>query len=277
MADPYADREQTRAKHFILKSYLQALAFKVLTFSDIAYVDGFSGPWETKTKNFSDLSFMIAISVLKDAQRQVKDRTGKLRNIRCFFSEDDPEAHAQLAQAVAKYHRPQEGFEIKTHEGKFEDAVTEIQSFVAASFALIFIDPTGWTGYPFDKTKPLFARAKCEVLINFMYDFINRFAHSGDIETVESLAPILGGLNWPERLDPPEDFREDCPACVECMKCGEFTDDPRKVDHGTVWCFDCLDNYDGPGDDYYSDFYGGGQATQGERYAEAAREKEKLG
>lgn len=202
MADPYADREQTRAKHFILKSYLQALAFKVLTFSDIAYVDGFSGPWETKTKNFSDLSFMIAISVLKDAQRQVKDRTGKLRNIRCFFSEDDPEAHAQLAQAVAKYHRPQEGFEIKTHEGKFEDAVTEIQSFVAASFALIFIDPTGWTGYPFDKTKPLFARAKCEVLINFMYDFINRFAHSGDIETVESLAPILGGLNWPERLDP---------------------------------------------------------------------------
>ncbi len=49
MADPYSRREQTKAKHFILKSYLQALAFKVLTFSDITYVDGFSGPWETKT------------------------------------------------------------------------------------------------------------------------------------------------------------------------------------------------------------------------------------
>jgi len=33
--NPYLDREQTRAKHFILKRYLQALAFKVLDFSDI--------------------------------------------------------------------------------------------------------------------------------------------------------------------------------------------------------------------------------------------------
>ena len=62
VTDAYSGREQTKAKHFILKSYLQALAFKVLTFSDITYVDGFSGPWETKTENFSDFSFMIAIA-----------------------------------------------------------------------------------------------------------------------------------------------------------------------------------------------------------------------
>jgi len=69
VTDPYLGREQTRAKHFILKSYLQALAFKVLTFSDVTYVDGFSGPWETKTENFSDSSFMIAIDVLRDTRR----------------------------------------------------------------------------------------------------------------------------------------------------------------------------------------------------------------
>src|SRR6266481_5203596 len=72
----YPSSEQTRAKHFILKSYLQALAFKVLTFSDVTYVDGFSGPWETKTENFSDSSFMIAITVLQDAQKQILQRTG---------------------------------------------------------------------------------------------------------------------------------------------------------------------------------------------------------
>jgi hypothetical protein len=48
VTDPYSGREQTKAKHFILKRYLQALAFKVLRFSDITYVDGFSGPWETR-------------------------------------------------------------------------------------------------------------------------------------------------------------------------------------------------------------------------------------
>src|SRR3974390_2009054 len=76
VTDPYSGREQTKAKHFILKSYLQALAFKVLTFSALTFVDGFSGPWETKTEDFSDSSFMIALNVLKDAQRQILERTG---------------------------------------------------------------------------------------------------------------------------------------------------------------------------------------------------------
>jgi three-Cys-motif partner protein len=202
VTDPYSGREQTKAKHFILRSYLQALAFKVLTFSDITYVDGFSGPWETKTENFSDSSFMIAISVLRDAQKRILERTGNRRRIRCFFSENDTEAFAQLRQAVARFHKPEEEFEIKTYYGKFEDAVSEIEAFIGASFPLIFIDPTGWTGYSFSKIKPLFARRKCEVLINFMYEFVNRFAHSSDEGVVDSLNPILGGPGWRDRLGP---------------------------------------------------------------------------
>jgi three-Cys-motif partner protein len=202
VSDPYSGREQTKAKHFILKSYLQALAFKVLTFSDITYIDGFSGPWETKTENFSDSSFMIALSVLRNAQQKILAQKQIQRRIRCFFSEHDSEAFVQLEQAVAPFHKPKDGFEVKTYCGKFEDAVGEIQSFSRNSFPLIFIDPTGWTGYPFDKIKPLFASPKCEVLINFMYEFINRFAYSGDKEIIASIAPILGGPDWPDRLDP---------------------------------------------------------------------------
>lgn len=202
MTDPYSGREQTKAKHFILKRYLQALAFKVLTFSDVTYVDGFSGPWQTKTENFSDSSFMIAISVLQDAQKRIQDRTGNRRRIRCFFSESNAEAFSQLREAVAPFHKPVEGFEIKTYCGKFEDAVDEIQAFIGNSFPLIFIDPTGWTGYPFNKIKALFVRPKCEVLINFMYEFVNRFAYSDDEEIVASLNPILGGPGWRDRIDP---------------------------------------------------------------------------
>jgi three-Cys-motif partner protein len=202
VSDPYFGREQTKAKHFILRRYLQALAFKVLTFSDITYVDGFSGPWETKTDNFSNSSFMIALAVLQDAQAWIKERTGLQRRICCFFSESNPEAFAQLQAAIALYHKPTDGFEIKAYRGKFEDAVSEIQAFIGASFPIIFIDPTGWTGYAFDKIKPLFARPKVEVLINFMYDYINRFAYSDDPEIIASLEPILGGPGWRERLDP---------------------------------------------------------------------------
>ena len=202
MSDPYSGREQTKAKHFILKHYLQELAFKVLTFSDITYVDGFSGPWETKAENFSDSSFMIAISVLKEAQKRILERTDNRRRIRCFFSESNAGAFEKLETAVAPFHSPADGFEIGTYSGKFEDAVREIQAFVGTSFPLIFIDPTGWTGYPFNKIKPLFARPKCEVLINFMYEFINRFAHSCDENITGSMAPILGGPDRPNRLDP---------------------------------------------------------------------------
>ena len=119
-----------------------------------------------------------------------------------FFSENDPDRFQDLEKVVKPFHRPTEEFEIKTYFGKFEDAVSEIQTFIGSSFPLIFIDPTGWTGYPFDKIKPLFARPKCEVLINFMYAFVRRFVHSEDEDTITSLNPILGGAGWRNRLDP---------------------------------------------------------------------------
>ncbi|MGK9233283.1 three-Cys-motif partner protein TcmP [Inquilinus limosus] len=201
MIDPYSGREQTKAKHFILRNYLQALAFKVLRFSDITYIDGFSGPWETKAENFGDSSFMIAISVLQDAQKVIQAQTGIQRRIRCFFSESNRDAYTKLREAVTPFHKPSERFEIKTYGGKFEDAVTNIQNFSTASFPLIFIDPTGWSGYPFSKIGPLFTGTKCEVLINFMYDFVNRFSNSENEDIIASLDPILGGSGWRDRLD----------------------------------------------------------------------------
>jgi len=198
MTDPYHGREQTKAKHFILKRYLQALAFKILTFKDIAYVDGFSGPWETKTEDFSDSSFKIAIDVLKDAQSKLQ---GTKRKIRCFFVEKDAKAFSKLQKAVLPFHQPDDGFEVATYHGEFVSAVTDINGFIGNSFPLIFIDPTGWTGFPLDEIKPLFQKARCEVLINFMYDHINRFVHSDDEKTVASLNGILGGPGWRNRLD----------------------------------------------------------------------------
>jgi three-Cys-motif partner protein len=198
----YTDREQTQAKHFILRGYLQELAYKVLRGWDIAYVDGFSGPWESRTPNFADTSFMIALEVLKEAQRIIHEQTGVRRNIRCFFSEKSGAAYQNLVSAVAPFHLPHAGFEIKTFHGEFVDAVSEIRAFVGRAFTLIFIDTTGWTEYPFTKVAPLFSYAKCEVLINFMYGHISRFITHPNEKVIASLDPILGGPGWQSRLDP---------------------------------------------------------------------------
>lgn len=202
MDEVYQRREQTAAKHYILRRYLQALAFKVLPHWEVTYVDGFSGPWKSNTADFSDTSFMIALQVLKDAQNVIFERDGKRPKVRCFFSENDPAAYAQLAHAVARFHNPAEFFEVKTYCGAFVDAIDEIEHFIGRSFPLIFIDPTGWTGYPLEKIKQLFARPKAEVLLNFMYDHVNRFAGVDDPEIIVHFDEILGGPGWRERLDP---------------------------------------------------------------------------
>lgn len=202
MTEPYKGREQSEAKHFILRRYLQKLTFKLLEGGsrELAYVDGFSGPWESRTSEYSDTSFMIAIDVLKDAHQKFRDK-GVPKTIKCFFVEDNPASYKQLAAAVAKHHDPANGFQIATFQGRFEDAVSEIMKFVGRAFALVFIDPTGWTGYPYHTIAPVLRQQPSEVLINFMYDHINRFAASTDPTIVETLDPILGGPKWAERLD----------------------------------------------------------------------------
>lgn len=202
MKDPYKGREQSKVKHFILRSYLQELAFKLLHAHDeLAYVDGFFGPWKSKSQNFSDTSFAIALDTLKDAQAFFAKQSQK-KTIRCFFVEEDPTSFKKLKEAVSPYNKPTEAFHVRTFEGKFEDAVQEITRFVNQSFVLLFIDPTGWTGYPYDKIGPLLMRTPGEVLINLMYDHVNRFAASDDPKIVQSFAPILGGPDWSSRLDP---------------------------------------------------------------------------
>jgi three-Cys-motif partner protein len=203
MADAYVGREQTEAKHFILRKYLQTLAFKILEggYPTLTYVDGFSGPWKSKTDDFSDTSFMIAIAVLRDAHKKFREK-GTPKEVRCFFVEEDLIAYARLNAAVRAHHDPANGFYVETFQGRFEDAVPKIVKFVGKSFALTFIDPTGWTGFPYSKITPLLLHQPGEVLINFMYDYINRFVASDDPAIVETFDSILGGPNWKTRLDP---------------------------------------------------------------------------
>ncbi|MGZ8371162.1 MAG: three-Cys-motif partner protein TcmP, partial [Caulobacteraceae bacterium] len=139
--------------------------------------------------------------VLKDDQVKLRQQSGRRRTIRCLFSESDPYAYRRFVEAVEPFNSPADSFEIKTYFGKFEDAVPSINSYIGTSFPLIFIDPTGWTGYPFTKIGPLFSGRRCEVLINFMYGFISRFVTHPDENVINSLNPILGGPGWQKRLD----------------------------------------------------------------------------
>lgn len=60
--DAYEGREQTYLKHFVLKNYLERVAYNIFSFQDnFAYVDCFSGPWKSGSQSYEDTSFKIAI------------------------------------------------------------------------------------------------------------------------------------------------------------------------------------------------------------------------
>ena len=62
----YAGREQSYVKHVLLESYLEKLVHKVASrYDQIAYVDGFAGPWLSANERFEDTSFGIALSAAR--------------------------------------------------------------------------------------------------------------------------------------------------------------------------------------------------------------------
>jgi three-Cys-motif partner protein len=179
----YAGREQTFVKHFILQRYLERFAHIVASgFDTITYVDCFAGPWQERSANLADTSFSIAIRELKKAKKTHKEISGRNICLRCFFIEKDREAYGRLREFFAK----ETDVTVETHNGEFETAIPQILTFIkgggSSNIPFIFVDPTGWTGFPLERIAPLLQLQPVEVLINFMTGDIRRFVGLKDTE-----------------------------------------------------------------------------------------------
>jgi len=175
--DKYKGREQSCVKHYVLRSYLQSLTYKLALGIKkpevvLTYIDGFSGPWKSSTEDYSDTSFQIAINELRKVRDDLSNR--KNLKLRCLFVEKDNEAFDMLKEYASTI----KDIQIKLIHGSFEDNIPEIVQFSKAvdnMFTFTFIDPTGWKGFGMNNIKPLLELQFSEVLINFMTDYIIRF------------------------------------------------------------------------------------------------------
>lgn len=197
--EPYDGREQSAAKHLILGSYLEALAFKVgqirknLTFN---YVDGFSGPWEYKTDDLSDTSPSLALERLLTVRRQLAAR-GQSFTVRAFFVSRS-RAGAELLETL-RSRFPDAQIEIVI--GEFEKRIDEARRFVRTGrdpFAFLFIDPTGWTGFGLQAITPLLREGRTEMLLNFMTGHISRFVDKGPPNVTSSFVDLFGDASYRE-------------------------------------------------------------------------------
>lgn len=188
----YRGREQTYLKHFFLERYLERVAYIIgWSYPKFVYVDGFSGPWKSDEEAFEDTSFTIAINKLRQVQTGLR-KAGRNPEIRCLFVEKDPKAFRQLKDATGRI----SDIGAEALQGEFEERMPDILRFVGSSFSLVFIDPTGWTGFGLRNITPILQHRPGEVLINFMFDHINRFLHDSRSEIVASFNRLFGGPGW---------------------------------------------------------------------------------
>ncbi|WP_030541526.1 three-Cys-motif partner protein TcmP, partial [Sphingobium sp. DC-2] len=192
----YAGREQALVKHHFLKHYLESLIHKIASkYGEVVYVDGFSGPWQNQGERFEDTSFGIALQALTDAGRSWAEMPHKPRSVKmtAHLVEKNPTAYRRLAELQPMF----PDVEIVTHNGNFTEIAPAIaRTIPAQAFAFILIDPKGFS-LDLQALKPLISRPRSEVVFNFMFDFVNRFALYDD----DKVAPIL------DRLIPTEDWR----------------------------------------------------------------------
>jgi three-Cys-motif partner protein len=158
-------------------------------FPEILYIDGFAGPGE-----YSGGEIGSPIIALDTALGYRPPLTAK---VHFLFIEKDEARAAHLREQVASRSLPP-NFRVivdaDTFEAAFERRFSEFvrNGRLIPSFA--FIDPFGWTGAPFSLVKRILGQRSCEVLVNFMYEEINRFI--GHPDQVPNFDSFFGTTSW---------------------------------------------------------------------------------
>ena len=189
----YRGKEQTYLKHFFLERYLETVAFHIgYSHRDFAYVDCFSGPWQSSDEALADTSIRIALDKLNYVKEGLAAQQ-RYAAIRAIFVEKDPAAFRALQAALEQH---QHAIKTTALPGTFEENIPTILQTVGSAFAFFFIDPKGWTGFAMDHIMPILCHQPGEVMINFMYDFINRFINYPEPANEQSLDRFFGTTEW---------------------------------------------------------------------------------
>jgi three-Cys-motif partner protein len=187
----------TAAKHEILRRYLQAWA-AILSqgnFPHIAFVDGFAGPG--RYSKGEDGSPIIAIKSVIEQPRPIRAK------VDFHFIELDTARSRHLANEITNLSIPG-NLTTQIHGGRsFQEAFPDIWNRYGPSSGrsrpptFVFIDPFGFK-IPFSYVAKILSAQSCEVLINFMFEEINRFLAQD--QQPDNFDELFGCPDWREGI-----------------------------------------------------------------------------
>jgi three-Cys-motif partner protein len=172
----YHSCEQTYVKHRILKLYLDSWAQKLASRArrhaiSLWYIDCFAGPWHAAEGDYRDTSIYIALEAL-NAAASTWGRQGFGIEMHAVFVEKDAAAFSELRDLLP---RAKGRVEVHPLHGAFGAHISTIQQLIGTDPAFLFVDPKGWKGAAMTYIAPLARRPERDVMINVMFDHINRF------------------------------------------------------------------------------------------------------
>jgi three-Cys-motif partner protein len=172
---------QTAAKHTLLREYLKAW-YPIMAQRErrVGYIDGFAGPGRYRSGEPG--SPLVALETLLDHTA--------LSTFHCDFVfkfiEADGARAAELERSISSLVAVRGGFPSNLHWSvetttfaestrSFLDSLDPQRRLIPA---LALIDPFGFKGASMSQITDLLRWDKCEVLFNFMFDSVNRWATS---------------------------------------------------------------------------------------------------
>lgn len=185
----WALEPHTAAKHQILRKYLDAW-FPILAANNkkIVYVDGFAGPGR-----YAGGEPGSPVIAMESAQTH---RAHLSKELVFLFIEERTDRADHLDAEIAKLGLPSH-FKVRVERGRFADKLERIldeidgdRSQIAPVFALI--DPFGFSGIPYTLIQRLLSMDRCEVLITFMVDSINRWLEHPDANIRAHIVETFG-------------------------------------------------------------------------------------
>lgn len=192
----------TQAKHEILRRYLGAwVPILVHQCGRARIIDGFAGPGEYEGGTIG--SPLIALQTLLTHPAQKVQEAIRKGNIELIFIEEDPRRSNHLRQLLTQQKLTVPKLRPRIITGTFLQEMEKLLTIMEREYTIgmptptfVFIDPFGYSHAPLNIIKRIMSLPMCEVLINFMYDEINRFL--GDPIKQQHFDRLFGTGEWRE-------------------------------------------------------------------------------
>ncbi len=188
---PY--EEQTKMKHKVLAEYFKVWATKLGIYKPVIFFDchgGCGAYWDTVKHEASWGSSILM------AQKAEMLRNDYGRKVCILVAEKDTENADNLRKVISFLKL---GVVPQVSDGDFESKISrpEIQKYYRDYPSLFFIDPFGFS-LRYHDLQRIMSYPQNELIINFMFDYINRFISFKDQEV--NFNQLFGCEDWKEAI-----------------------------------------------------------------------------